>query len=70
MLETISMYDLPFDFISRQQEVTSSMTLEKHSNLARKYIDPDNMYYVVVGDAASQLEPLNSLGLGTPELVK
>jgi zinc protease len=70
MLETISMYDLPFDFISRQQEVTSSMTLEKHSNLARKYIDPDKMYYVVVGDAASQLEPLNSLGLGTPELVK
>ncbi len=70
MLETISMYDLPFDFISRQQEVTSSMTLEKHSNLARKYIDPDKMYYVVVGDAASQLEPLNGLGLGTPELVK
>ena len=70
MLEAISMYDLPFDFITRQQEVTSSMTLEKHSNLARKYIDPDNMYYVVVGDAASQLEPLKSLGLGTSELVE
>jgi zinc protease len=38
--------------------------------LARKYIDTDNMYYVVVGDAASQLEPLNSLGLGTPKLVE
>jgi zinc protease len=70
MLETISMYDLPFDFVTRQQEVTGSMTLEKHRSLANKYILPDNMYFVVVGDAATQLEPLNSLGLGTPELIK
>ena len=70
MLETISMYDLSFDFIARQQEVTRSMTLEKHRSLASKYIEPDNMYYVVVGDAATQLGPLKSLGLGTPELIK
>jgi zinc protease len=70
MLETISMYDLPFDFITRQQEVTRSMTLEKHRDLARKYIEPDNMYFLVVGDAATQLEPLKSLGMGTPELVQ
>jgi zinc protease len=37
--------------------------------LAQKYIQPDRMYYVVVGDAASQLEPLNSLGLGKPVLL-
>jgi zinc protease len=70
MLETISMYDLPFDFITRQQEVTSSMTLESHKELAQKYILPNQMYYVVVGDAATQLKPLNSLGMGLPELVK
>lgn len=70
MLETISMYDLPFAFIARQQEVTRSMTLEKHRSLARKYIEPDKMYYVVVGDAATQLGPLSSLGLGTPELIE
>jgi zinc protease len=69
MLETISMYDLPFDFVSRQQEVTSSMTLEKHRSLASKYILPDNMYYVIVGDAETQLEPLRSLGIGLPKLV-
>jgi hypothetical protein len=28
------------------------------------------MYYVVVGDAATQLEPLKSLGLGDPVLVE
>ena len=70
MLETISRYDLPFDYITRQQEVTRSMTLNSHKDLAKKYILPDHMYYVVVGDAATQLKPLNSLGMGKPELVK
>ncbi|TFH26087.1 MAG: insulinase family protein, partial [Bacteroidia bacterium] len=69
MLETISEYDLPFDYISREQEVVRSMTLESHRELAQKYIQPQNMYYVVVGDAATQLEPLKSMGLGDPVLV-
>jgi len=70
MLESISLYDLPFDYISREQEVTRSMTLDSHRALAQKYIDPQKMYYVVVGDAATQLEPLKSLGLGDPVLVE
>jgi len=70
MLEDISSYDLPFDYLTKQQEVTGSMTLEDHQNLAQKYIQPQNMYYVVVGDAATQLEPLKSLGFGDPVLVE
>jgi zinc protease len=70
MLETISTYDLPFDYITRQQEVTRSMTLKSHKELAKKYLLPDHMYYVVVGDAASQIQALNSLGMGKPELVR
>ncbi len=70
MLQTISEYDLPFDYISREQEVTRSMTLDSHRALAQKYIDPQSMYYVVVGDAATQLEPLKSLGLGDPVLIE
>jgi len=70
MLEDISMYDLPFDYITLQQEVTRSMTMEEHQMLARKYIQPEHMYYVVVGDAATQLEPLKSMGLGDPVLVE
>ena len=70
MLATISRYDLPFDYITRQQEMTRSMTLNSHKDLAQKYILPNQMYYVVVGDAATQLKPLNSLGMGKPELVK
>jgi zinc protease len=70
MLETISTHGLPFDYISKQQEVTASMTLEQHQSLAQKYIDPEKMYYVLVGDAATQLEALKSLGLGDPVLVE
>jgi len=70
MLESISMYDLPFDYISKEQEVTKSMTLEEHQKLAQKYILPQQMYYVVVGDAATQLEPLKTLGFGNPVLVE
>jgi len=70
MLEDISMYNLPFNYLTIQQEVTGSMTLESHQALAQKYIQPEKMYYVVVGDAATQLEPLKSLGIGDPVLVE
>ena len=70
MLEAISMYNLPFDYVTREQEVTKAMTLQQHQLLAEKYIDPDQMYYVVVGDAATQLDPLKSLGMGDPVLVE
>jgi zinc protease len=70
MLETMSTYDLPADYITRQQEVTRSMSLDQHRELAQQYILPGQMYFVVAGDAETQLEPLKSLGLGTPVLVK
>ena len=70
MLQSISEYDLPFDYINKEQEVIRNMTLDSHRSLAQKYIEPQKMYYVVVGDAATQLEPLKSLGLGDPVLVE
>jgi len=42
------------------------MTLERHKELAQQYLDPAHMIYVVVGDAATQLAPLRSLGLAIP----
>jgi zinc protease len=46
------------------------LTVEKTLELANKYIDPSKMYYVVVGDAATQLKDLEKVGLGKPILVK
>ena len=71
MLQDISNYGLPFDFIRRQQEVTGAMTLEQHQALAQKYIDPQHMYYVVVGDAATggAAAPARSAGITGAGLV-
>ncbi len=69
ILQQINSYDLPEDFIAREQEILRSMTLEDHKALCQKYIDPQKMFYVVVGDAASQIEPLKKAGFGKPELI-
>ncbi len=69
MLEGISMYNLPTDYVVGEEEVVRNMTLEQHKELAQKYIDPAKMYYVIVGDAATQLEPLEEIGFGKPEVI-
>ncbi|MDH3458315.1 MAG: insulinase family protein [Gemmatimonadota bacterium] len=70
MLDEIAMYGRPFDYVREQENVTRRMTLEQHRQLAKRYIDPDQMIYLVVGDAATQLGPLARLGLGTPVVLE
>jgi zinc protease len=70
MLQEISMYNLPFDYVREQEQIVNDMTLEQHKSLAEKYIDPNRMYYVIAGDAATQMEPLGKIGFGPPEAVK
>ena len=70
MLATMSKYGLPDDFIKEEENVIKNMTIEDHKTITDKYIDPDKMYYVIVGDAATQLKPLEKIGFGKPILVK
>ena len=70
MLNTMTAYDLPADYIKTEEAYVQALTPEKQLEMAKKYIDPSKMYYVVVGDAATQLEPLEKVGLGKPILVK
>jgi len=66
MLNTIATYDQPFDYVLQEEQVTREMTLGGHQELAQKYLNPDRMIYLVVGDAATQLSQLRGLGLGDP----
>ncbi len=66
MLEDIGMYDKPADFIKQEEEITRSMTVDKVKELVQKYIHPNNMIYLVVGDAATQAERVGEVGLGAP----
>jgi zinc protease len=70
MLNTISAYDLPTDYIKKEEAFVRDLTVEKQLELAKKYIDPSRMYYVVVGDAKTQLKDLEKVGFGKPVLVK
>ena len=69
MLTTISSYDLPFDYVKNEEETILNMTKESHKKIAQELIQPENMVYVVVGDAATQLSALENVGLGKPILV-
>lgn len=70
MLNNIASYDLPLDYIKQEEAFVKGITTEKILDLAKEYIDPARMYYVVAGDAATQLKELEKAGLGKPVLVK
>jgi zinc protease len=70
MLNTMTAFNLPDDFIKREEKFVKDLTIEKELALVNKYIDPARMYYVVVGDAKTQLDELEKVGLGKPILVK
>jgi len=69
-LNSIATYNRPDDYIKQREEFVKNLTLERHEKLAQKYIDPDHMIYLVVGDAATQMKPLEKLGLGKPILIE
>jgi zinc protease len=66
MLSLIIKYDLPYDYMKDQEKQIMGMTLDEHKSLAEKYIQPDKMIYLIVGDAKTQLENVKKLGLGDP----
>ncbi len=70
MLNSIATYNHPFDYIKQREEFVKNLTLDKHKELAQKYINPDRMIYLVVGDGAKQMKPLEKLGLGRPILIE
>ena len=61
-LSKMAEYDLTIDYIQKEDEVVRNMTLDAHKALAEKYITQNKMIYLVVGDAATQLEKLKSAG--------
>ena len=69
MLSTISQYDLPHDYIKQEEEFVRSMTTDTHREVVQKYIDPSRMYFVIAGDAKTQVPELKKLGLGDPVMV-
>ncbi|MFT5215670.1 MAG: zinc protease [Glaciecola sp.] len=62
MLQDISTYDLPADYVADEERIIGAMTLEEHKRLANKHLDASKMGYLVVGDAATQFENFKKAG--------
>lgn len=62
MLQNISNYGLPKDYIAGEEDIVRNMTLEEHKALANKYLDETKMGYLVIGDAATQFDKFKNAG--------
>ena len=69
MLSNISNYNLPYDYAKQREEIVKAMTVEYIKTLSEKYLDPNKMIYLVIGDAKTQLNKLEQLGFGKPILL-
>ena len=69
MLQNISNYNLSTDYVKDREKIVNDMTIERVQELSRKYINPNKMIWLFVGDAESQLDRLNELGFGQPVLL-
>lgn len=69
MLTNISNYGYDDDYAKQREDIVKAMTVEDIKALAEKYLNPDKMIYLVVGDAATQMDKLENLGFGKPELL-
>ncbi len=69
MLSNISNYNYPDDYAKQREDIVKALTVEDVKALAEKYINPDKMIYLIVGDAATQMGKLEKLGMGKPILL-
>lgn len=69
MLSNIVDYGYADDYAKQRESIVKALTVDDIKNLAGKYLRPDQMIYLVVGDAATQLDKLEQLGFGKPVLL-
>jgi zinc protease len=69
MLHDISTYNLPLDYVKKEEQIAENITLDEAKKIYHKYVQPDKMVYIVVGDARTQFERMKDSGLGTPVML-
>jgi len=69
MLQEMSNYDLPSNYIEGEEAIIRNMTLEQHKALANKYLDESIMAYLIVGDATTQYTQFKTMGFDEVLLV-
>jgi len=67
-LNRMQSYDLAPSFVDKQAEILKGLTKAEIDALAKKHVNPENMIIVVMGDKATQLPELKTLGMPIVEL--
>ncbi len=66
LLEDVSAYNLPWNVIELQQDALLELSLDDAKSIYQRYANEQEMIYVVVGDAKTQLENVKKFGYGDP----
>lgn len=66
MLNEICNYNYPNDYVMKQELETQKATVADLKKLAEKYLNANQMFYLIVGDAETQMQKLEQLGFGKP----
>ncbi len=69
VVEEISDYGYPDDYLAQNANRIEAMTLDEFKSLASEHLLPDAMNWLVVGDAATQAERLADFGFGEPVML-
>ncbi|WP_037320295.1 pitrilysin family protein [Salegentibacter sp. Hel_I_6] len=69
MLSEISTFGREYDYIKQREKMVKELTVMDIRELAEKYINPEKMYFLIVGDAETQMKKLEELELGKPVLL-
>ncbi len=64
----LALYELPDDYFARFVPIIAALGVDAVQEAAARHLDPDRLIAVIVGDAASVIETLEPLQLGTPVL--
>jgi zinc protease len=64
ILRDISKYDRPLDFIERDQQALLGYGPSDVAEMFNTWLNEDEMIYVIVGDGATQLEPVRAFAGG------
>ncbi|HET8775077.1 MAG TPA: pitrilysin family protein [Thermoanaerobaculia bacterium] len=67
-LVDMELYGLPEDYFDRYRETIANVMKEDIERVAQKYLDPDRVLIVIVGNAKEIREPLGTLGMPVHEL--
>jgi len=66
MLQQMSLYQLPDNYVEQQQDYVNDVKIEQVHQVINQYLDEQQMIYLVVGDAKTQLDRVKGLGYGEP----